>query len=351
MKFIHIADVHLGAVPDRGYPWSEERGMEIWENFQQVIRTVGEEKTDLLLISGDLFHRQPLLRELKEVNYLFSTIPDTRVVLIAGNHDYLKKGSYYLTFSWSENVLPLFGKEVERVFLEELSTCVYGLSYYSQEMTERLYDSISPSNTEGRYHILLAHGGDEKHIPFQKNTAGLGRFDYVALGHIHKPQILIPGKMAYAGSLTPLDRNETGRHGYIKGECSSEGTHLCFVPCASRFYIPLLIRTEPKTTQYQLEEMIRREISAQGSHHIYQIFLEGFRDAEVLFDKKRLLDLGNVLEVMDDTQADYNLGAIYEEYKGSLIGEYIGHFLEKDRTVVEEKALYYGLDALFHAMS
>lgn len=39
---------------------------------------------DCLFIAGDLFHRQPLLRDLKEVNYLFSTIPGVRVVIIAG---------------------------------------------------------------------------------------------------------------------------------------------------------------------------------------------------------------------------------------------------------------------------
>ena len=31
IRFIHLADVHLGAVPDRGCPWSHEREEEIWE--------------------------------------------------------------------------------------------------------------------------------------------------------------------------------------------------------------------------------------------------------------------------------------------------------------------------------
>ena len=33
IRFIHLADVHLGAVPDRGCPWSHEREEEIWETF------------------------------------------------------------------------------------------------------------------------------------------------------------------------------------------------------------------------------------------------------------------------------------------------------------------------------
>ena len=50
------------------------------------------EQTDLLLIAGDLFHRQPLKKELKEVDYYFSRLSRTKVVLIAGNHDFFKEG-------------------------------------------------------------------------------------------------------------------------------------------------------------------------------------------------------------------------------------------------------------------
>ena len=98
MKFFHIADVHLGATPDKGFPWSYDRGREIWESFQNVIRQAGRENVGLFLIAGDLFHRQPLLKELKEVNALFASIPNTKIVLIAGNHDYIKENSFYKRF-------------------------------------------------------------------------------------------------------------------------------------------------------------------------------------------------------------------------------------------------------------
>ena len=126
MKFFHIADTHLGAIPDAGFAWSEERRSEIWESFRSVVAKADREEVDLLLIAGDLFHRQPLMRELKEVNYLFSTLKKTKVVFIIGNHDYLKVDSYYLDFPWSENVTCLRGKECESVVFEDLDTEVYG---------------------------------------------------------------------------------------------------------------------------------------------------------------------------------------------------------------------------------
>ena len=124
MKFFHIADTHLGAIPDAGFAWSEERRSEIWESFRSVVAKADREEVDLLLIAGDLFHRQPLMRELKEVNYLFSTLKKTKVVFIIGNHDYLKVDSYYLDFPWSENVTCLRGKECESVVFEDLEMTV-----------------------------------------------------------------------------------------------------------------------------------------------------------------------------------------------------------------------------------
>lgn len=40
------------------------------------------------------------------------------------------------------------------------------------------------------------------------------------------------------------------------------------------------------------------------------------------------------------------LESLYRQYRGTLIGDYIKTFLKKDLTVVEKKALYYGLQAL-----
>ena len=78
MRFIHMADVHLGAVPDSGCPWSAFRENEIWETFVRVIDQIREEKIELLLIAGDLFHRQPLPSQTERVSQLFASIPVPR---------------------------------------------------------------------------------------------------------------------------------------------------------------------------------------------------------------------------------------------------------------------------------
>ena len=100
--------MHLGAKPDAGNAYSQNREQELWDSFRDIITICNQKKTDLLLIAGDLFHRQPLLRELKEMNSILEMLEHTEVVMIAGNHDYIKKNSYYRTFSWASRAYDLF---------------------------------------------------------------------------------------------------------------------------------------------------------------------------------------------------------------------------------------------------
>ena len=118
MKFIHTADIHWGMIPDSDKPWGKKREQAIRLTFQGIIEDARDSRADLLLISGDLFHRQPLARDLKEVNYLFSTIPGTRVVIIAGNHDRIRKSSALLSFTWAPNVTFLMDENLSSVYFE-----------------------------------------------------------------------------------------------------------------------------------------------------------------------------------------------------------------------------------------
>ncbi len=165
MRFIHMADVHLGAVPDSGCPWSAFRENEIWETFVRVIDQIREEKIELLLIAGDLFHRQPLLRELKEMNSILEMLEHTEVVMIAGNHDHIKKNSYYRTFTWAPHVHMICSQEMDCVELERIQTAVYGCSYHSREIPEPVYDHAVPEERQ-KYEKNRKRRINDKNNPF-----------------------------------------------------------------------------------------------------------------------------------------------------------------------------------------
>ena len=354
MKFIHIADVHLGAVPDSNMPWGKEREKELWDSFRRVIEACNEHKADLLLIAGDLFHRQPLARELKEVNYCFGKLTTARVVLMAGNHDYIGARSYYQDFIWDERVHMFLGDKPESINFPELNTEVYGFSYHSRDIMEPLYDNLKPIHRDRR-NILLAHGGDERDIPINRRRLAEAGFDYVALGHIHKPE-LIGSIMAYSGSLEPLDRNETGERGYILGEILEESggggrqTQLRFIPSAVREYKVLTLKVTPDTTNGALMDQAQEGILQQGSRNIYRLLLQGLRDEAIRFDTQALYQLGNVLEVTDESVPDYDFDALYRENADNIIGQFIQRIRESEKQdEVTRKALYYGIEALLGA--
>lgn len=347
MRFMHMADVHLGAAPDGKSEWSETRKKEIWETFRSSLEDARREQVELLLIAGDLFHRQPLLEELKEVNYLFSTLPDTRVVLMAGNHDYLQPSSHYLNFPWNKNVVGLFSRSCECVRFSDIGAEVYGFSYYRQEIPEPLYEGIHPMKSgEKCCRILLAHGGDSRHIPISTEYLKRSGFDYIALGHIHKPQIPVKGLAAYAGALEPIDCQDTGPHGYLLGEYRKGGVHLQFVKKAKREYIHLPLPVNEEDTTYSLRNKLEQKIQERGWQHIYRVALQGKRAPQMHFDVDKLMDFGMVLEVEDQTSPAFPLEKLKREYAGQMIGRFIESFEGHERSLTEEKALQYGLEAL-----
>lgn len=347
MKFIHIADVHLGAKPERAKGFGTQRGQEIWKTFHRLIDRVIEEKADLLLIAGDLFHDQPQMRELKEVNYLFEKLNTTKVVLIMGNHDYIRRDSAVLHFQWAENVICLFGQELESVFLEELHTTIYGLSYHDYEVTRPLYENAHPETREG-CHILLAHGGDDRHSPISRDMLVRSGFDYIALGHIHKPEILLQDRAAYSGSLEPIDRNETGKHGYMRGTYTDGMMEIEFVPFAQRDYIHFMVRSTPEMTDLSMRDAIAKEISLLGRNHLYKVVLNGYRDPDITFQISQYGELGNIVEIQDQTEPDIDIAKIYQEHKGDACGKYIARLnsTREPMSEIQKKALLYGIQAL-----
>lgn len=345
MKFIHIADIHLGAKPDKDKPWGKEREKHCWQAFTEVITRAKEEQVQLLLIAGDLFHRQPLLRELKEVNYQFSRLPQTQVVLIAGNHDYMNPNSYYRTFAWGENVHFLKEERIAYVELEGLNTRVYGLSYWHRELPHALYQNIQVK--EGDYcNILLAHGGDEKHIPFRSEDFKRSGFDYVAFGHIHKPVQVIPDKVVMAGALQPIDCNDMGVHGYFAGEIKDHTCHVEFKPLHYCEYVPLNLKVSREVTQGALMEFVAGRIKKAPSHQLFKITLTGFCDSDTAIDTKGLEEMDRVVQVINHCQPDYDFEKLKLQYGQQILGRYIKALEEMPQDETTKKALYYGVEAL-----
>ncbi|MEY8516379.1 metallophosphoesterase [Lachnospiraceae bacterium 29-84] len=345
MKFIHIADVHLGAKPDRGKPWAREREDHSWQAFTNVITKAKEEQVQLLLIAGNLYHRQPLLQELKAVDYQFSRIPDTQVVLIAGNCDYLSQDSCYAAFPWGRNVHFLKEKKMRYVELEGIKARVYGLSYHRREISQPLYRNVRVED-DGFTNILLGHGGDERHIPFQASDFRKTPFDYVALGHLPTPMQLIEEKAVMAGALQPIQSRHTGEHGYFSGEIRDHACRVTFHPLHYCEYVPLNLKITPEIKVDELEKFVVDYIRKSAPHQIFRITLTGTCDPKAPAVARELERLERVALVADRCQAGYDFEELKKKYGKQMVGRYIRALEGMPQDEIVKKALSYGVEAL-----
>lgn len=75
------------------------------------------------------------------------------------------------------------------------------------------------------------------HIPLNKDELLDAGFDYVALGHLHNPQVYIRNLAVYAGAPEPVCAEDTGEHGYVLGEVQRKKVHISFVEMEGRRYL------------------------------------------------------------------------------------------------------------------
>lgn len=357
MKFLHVGDVHLGAEPESGTGLGAVRRQELWDAFRNILELCEQEQVDLLLLPGDLFHGQPLLREVKEVDYLFRRLTKTRVVMCAGNHDCLLSTSHYYDVTFPEHVTFLMDARADSVYLPELNTEVFGLSYESRQIQEARYDSISITHPE-RINILLAHGNilcNDKSIPVHRGVLETAGFDYVALGHLHN-RFEISRRIAYSGSLEPLNRGETGTKGYIRGEITKtdgDPSEIVweFVPHAKREYVPLEYGVTSETTELSLCSELFSLMREQGLRNMYLVTLVGTRAKEVLWNLDSIVTVlekrgAHVIELKDKTVPDFKVEQLREEQRDTLVGRFIERMDEVEDGKIQSLALQYGLQAL-----
>ncbi len=206
MRFVHIADVHLGY---RQYGY-EERAKDFAQAFKKAIEFAEREKPDFILIAGDLFHKKS---EMDPMTLAQATIVLERcsvpVIAVEGNHD----STYYREkFTWIDylasqdlliNLKPRFRES--KILLEEWNGrtgakydfgdgIIYGMKYYGS-LTEKILDLYLSNVRRDGFTIFMSHFGIEGYmniygcISSERLYKFKERLDYVALGHIHKKYV------------------------------------------------------------------------------------------------------------------------------------------------------------------
>lgn len=289
MIVAHLSDLHLGhRAFDRTDRGQNVRERDLAIAFSRAMEALVEVAPDLVVVSGDVFDRPDpppgaLVALTRGLEALHSTLPDTRVLMVAGARDTPRRfedAGALAALDAFPNVDAATGT-ARTVVLSKHSTQVVLLPYRSA-LTEPL--PAPEPDPRQRWNIVVAHGramrGPGSGVPIED-----GRWDYVALGGHHTFRRVAP-RVVYAGALervgpSPWDEAAEEK-GFVVADLSA-GT-VEFHPVPGRpivAFAPTRVPPgDPAALQKRIEELTR-EIPGGIDQKIVRIRLRGPRPADL----------------------------------------------------------------------
>lgn len=267
MKFFHLSDLHIGL---------KLFNRDLREDQEYILRQITDiavrEQPQAVVIVGDIYDKAVPSAEAVEVFDRFiaglnSALPDTAVMMIAGNHDSGPRINCFRSVLSRQNVYMIGqpprveGEQIEKVILEDESGPVnfYLLPFVRPSMVKQLTGVDENGNNLSYNEALHRLIGREEIDPSQRNvivshqfylpsgtdaeavermdseirTVGnidqvsadiLEQFDYAALGHIHKPMKVGSEFIRYCGTPLACSVSEAGQQkGIIMVELGDKG--------------------------------------------------------------------------------------------------------------------------------
>ena len=249
IRFFHTADLHLDS-PFKGMSELPEKGFEklrnsTFEAFLTLIQKAIEEKPDFVLIVGDIYDgEERSLRAQKIFQSGMEQLSEHQIPVIIsyGNHDHLK--GKWTRFSLPENVF-VMPKETTRFVLNvrDIQVNIYGFSYPERHVPQAMIDTYPIATEQNAVHIGMLHGslqGNTTHdvyAPFTIDELLSKNYDYWALGHIHKRQVLhTDPPIIYPGNIQSRHRKEQGVKGFYGVTISNFAADCTFIPTSAIVY-------------------------------------------------------------------------------------------------------------------
>lgn len=354
MKFVHIADMHFD-VPFTSLHKKEfgiQRRLEQREILKKIIEYIKENQIDMLFICGDLYEHDYVKQSTIEyINSLFMQIPSTNIYIIPGNHDPIVKNSYYAQFNWSTNV-EIFTEKLEVKHTEQVD--IYGFGFNEFYMKSNQLSQLQIENPD-KINILLTHGAldsgseeEKQYNPLSKKELKQLGFDYIGLGHIHKPLYQEESeRIIYPGSTIALGFDELGKHGMVVGEIKeNKKIEIEFVPLDKKEFVERCVLVDDILDKEQLIQTIQT-LSLQENNY-YKIILTGKRNFEIPMQLIVPYVSKNVLKIKDETNLKIDLEELAKQH--TLKGIFVKNMLQKieqgEAREQIEKAIEIGLEAM-----
>lgn len=228
MKLLHLGDLHIGKrignlslIEDQKYILNE------------ILNVIDEKEIEVVMIAGDVYDRSIPSEEAVNLldDFLVSLSQRKLKVLIsAGNHDSVERLSFGSRLIESSGIYisPEYDGNIRKVSLEDQYGIIdfyllpflkpaYVRHVYPDEEIETVNDAVRVAVNKldidkSHRNIILSHqyvtgaksDGSEDELSLGGTNAVEASvydgFDYVALGHVHRPQNVLGGRIRYCGS-------------------------------------------------------------------------------------------------------------------------------------------------------
>lgn len=239
MKLIHLSDLHIGKHLMDVSLLEDQRYI-----FDQILSIMDDEQPDAVLIAGDIYDRSvPSAEAMELLDGLLNRLADRGkpVLIISGNHDsserlsfansFMKRSGIYVSSVYSGHISPVTVSD------EYGEVKFWMMPYVQPENVARFFPErtirnandaaeavICEMNPDPRErNVILSHqfiiGGTTSDSERRSigtledvNASLYDVFDYVALGHLHRPQSVgrEDGSMRYSGTPLAYSRSELG---------------------------------------------------------------------------------------------------------------------------------------------
>lgn len=310
IKLLHFADVHLGMEnygktdPKTGI---NSRLLDFLKSFDCAVDYALKNKIDLVLFAGDAYKtRDPSPTYQREFSYRIKKLASfTPVVLLVGNHDlpqtldkantldiyktlevknvYVARNSQVLklkikdsqvqiaTLPWLPKSILAAKEDYQTKSIDEIHEI---MSHKLQNQVKDLASKIDPLQPA----VLLAHstvagaeyGSEHKvfigsDVVLPLDLFAQGPWDYVALGHLHKHQILSKNPpVVYSGSIDRVDFGEEKEEkGFVEVEIGDKNSKFRFIPVPARKFLTIKIKLSEEDqdpTQKVIDQIKQQDI-------------------------------------------------------------------------------------------
>lgn len=299
VKFIHAADLHLDSpfiglksLPE--FIWNAIY-LSTFSALTKIVDSAITNQVDFICLVGDIYDTDE--RSVKAQAYLRNEMErlnsmNIPVYLLHGNHDYIENTGLHLDMP--QNVF-LFNETVETKWLttkEGEQIAITGFSYDKRWVLERKIVDYPEKNPRATYQLGLLHGFSEgidsehgKYAPFSLVELKSKKYDYWALGHIHKRQQLATNPpIVYPGNTQGRSSKESGEKGFELVKMSESGIVSEFCPSATIQWKTIELSVKDKKNLDEVYKAVKESVAEQKNDS-YSLFLSiRLTDSESLLE-------------------------------------------------------------------